>query len=88
MHAADLIGLLGVAAYMSGYFAVQVLGHPPNGRLAIALNVIGPICLLVSLSQQFNLASAIAQTLWLLVTLAGWWRGGRRRRAEAARTDG
>lgn len=79
MSPTDLIGLAGVAAYVVAYFVVQVLHYPPHGRTPVVLNLIGPVCLLVSLSQAFNLASAISQCLWLLLTLAGWWR--RRRTA-------
>lgn len=70
----DFIGLVGVVAYIVAYFVVQVLRHPPTGRLALVLNLVGPVCLLISLSQSFNLASAVSQCLWLVLTLAGWWR--------------
>jgi hypothetical protein len=70
----DATGLVGVAAYVAAHFAVQVLHASPTGRLAIALNVIGPACILVSLTGAFNLASFLTQVFWLALTLAGWWR--------------
>lgn len=74
MGFADIIGLVGVAAYVAAHFAVQVLGVHPASRVPLALNVIGPVCLIVSLMQTFNQASFLAQCFWLVVTLAGWWR--------------
>jgi hypothetical protein len=70
----DATGLVGVAAYVAAHFAVQVLHASPTGRLAIALNVLGPACILVSLSGAFNLASFLTQVFWLVLTVVGWWR--------------
>ena len=77
----DATGLVGVAAYVAAHFAVQVLHASPTGRLAIALNVIGPVCILISLTGAFNLPSFLTQVFWLGLTLVGWWR--RRRPAPA-----
>ncbi|WP_011301937.1 MULTISPECIES: CBU_0592 family membrane protein [Cupriavidus] len=76
----DATGLVGVAAYVAAHFAVQVLHKSPTGRLAVALNVIGPVCILVSLTDAFNLASFLTQCFWLGLTLLGWWRNRRRKR--------
>lgn len=73
----DVIGLVGVVVYVAAYFCVQVLNHSPTARLAVALNVIGPLCLLVSLAGAFNLASFLSQCFWLALTLIGWWRSRR-----------
>jgi hypothetical protein len=70
----DATGLVGVAAYVAAHFAVQLLHASPTGRLAVALNVIGPACILVSLVGAFNLASFLTQVFWLGLTVAGWWR--------------
>lgn len=70
----DAIGLVGVAVYVIAHFAVQVLHKSATGRLAVTLNVIGPICILVSLYGAFNLPSFLSQVFWLVLTLAGWWR--------------
>jgi hypothetical protein len=77
----DATGLVGVVAYVAAHFAVQVLHASPTGRLAVALNVIGPVCILVSLTGAFNLPSFLTQVFWLGLTLVGWWR--RRRPAPA-----
>lgn len=70
----DATGLVGVAAYIGAHFAVQVLHKSPTGNLVVALNVIGPACILVSLTGAFNLASFLTQVFWLVLTVAGWWR--------------
>lgn len=71
---ADLIGLVGVVAYIGAYFSVQVLHWSPASRSVTTLNLVGPICVLISLTKSFNLASFLSQCLWLLLTLAGFWR--------------
>jgi hypothetical protein len=70
----DLIGLIGVVAYMAAHFMVQVLHHSPAGRPSVLLNIVGPACMLVSLAGSFNLPSFLAQCFWLGLTLVGWWR--------------
>ncbi|WP_203561375.1 CBU_0592 family membrane protein [Ideonella livida] len=76
----DLVGLAGVCAYVVAHFLVQVRHEPPLSRRVVLLNVIGPLCVLASLAGAFNLSSFLSQSLWLLLTLAGWWR---QRRAHA-----
>lgn len=70
----DAVGLIGVAAYVSAHFGVQVLHKPPTGAFAVRLNLLGPICILISLMGAFNLASFLTQFFWLALTLMGWWR--------------
>jgi len=77
MTGADLIGLVGVAVFLVAYFVVQVLRRPPSGGLAVTLNLIGPVCMLFSLRQDFNLASFVSQWCWMALTLVGWWRSRR-----------
>ncbi len=70
----DVVGLVGVAAYVSAHFGVQVLHKSPTGPFAVRLNMIGPICILISLMGSFNLASFLTQFFWLALTAMGWWR--------------
>lgn len=83
----DATGLVGVAAYVAAHFAVQVLHKSPTGRLAVALNVVGPACILISLTGAFNLASFLTQCFWLVLTLLGWWRNRRAGRAGRAAVE-
>jgi hypothetical protein len=75
----DLIGLVGVVAYVAAHFSVQVMHQPPAGRMVVVLNIIGPACILISLTSSFNLASFLTQCFWLGLTLVGWWRHRRQR---------
>lgn len=70
----DVIGLCGVLAYIGAYFGIQVLRMKPSSTAYGALNVAGPVLILVSLSQAFNLASFVTQAFWLVITLAGMLR--------------
>jgi hypothetical protein len=56
---------------------VQVRHESPRSGRIVALNVIGPLCVLVSLIGAFNISSFFSQSLWLLLTLAGWWKSRR-----------
>lgn len=74
MNFQDYIGLVGVVAYVAAHFCIQLLHQPPTGRLVVLLNVVGPACILVSLTSSFNLPSFLTQCFWLGLTLMGWWR--------------
>ncbi len=71
MSPADIVGLCGVAAILSAYTLLQV------GRLALrtplysALNLVGSALILISLSVDFNLPSAIIEGTWAVVSLYG-----------------
>jgi hypothetical protein len=58
----DISGLCGVAAYIGAYFSVQVGRLKPDSRTYSVLNLIGPLLVLVSLTDAFNLASFVAQS--------------------------
>lgn len=73
----DLVGLCGVGAYVVAHFLVQVRHESPRSGRVTALNVVGPLCVLVSLLGAFNISSFCSQSMWLLLTLAGWWKNRR-----------
>ncbi|MGT2434358.1 CBU_0592 family membrane protein [Cupriavidus basilensis] len=67
--------MVGVAAYVSAHFGVQVLHKPPTGAFAVRLNLLGPICILISADGRVQ--SCVVShpvLLWLALTLMGWWR--------------
>lgn len=70
----DLVGLTGVCAYVVAHFLVQVRHESPLSQRVVVLNVAGPICVLVSLIDAFNIASFLSQSMWLVLTLVGWGR--------------
>jgi hypothetical protein len=85
----DVSGLFGVAAYIGAYFGVQVGRLKPESTAYSVLNLIGPLLVLVSLTDAFNLASFVAQSFWVAITLLGLFKryraGARQRRALMAR---
>lgn len=74
MSAADVVGLIGVAAYLLAYALLQ-LGKlkVEDGRYAL-LNGVGALAILYSLIFDFNLPSFITQSAWLLFTIIGYAR--------------
>ncbi len=79
MSFADLVGLVGVAAYLLAYGLLQ-LGRLTfdDGRYAL-LNAVGSIAILYSLIFDFNLPSFVTQTAWLAFTIIGFVRARARR---------
>lgn len=78
----DLIGLVGVLAYVAAHFSVQVMHRSPGSRAVVLLNIVGPACILVSLAGALNLASFLTQCFWLGLTLVGWWRRREQQRRQ------
>jgi hypothetical protein len=79
MTLADVIGLIGVAAYLSAYGLLQLgILKVEDGRYAL-LNGVGAIAILYSLIYDFNLPSFITQTAWLILTIVGFVRSRSRR---------
>lgn len=85
----DVSGLFGVAAYIGAYFSVQVGRLKPESTAYSVLNLIGPMLVLVSLTDAFNLASFVAQSFWVAITLLGLFTRYRARaRARALVASG
>ena len=74
MSVADVVGLIGVVAYLLAYALLQ-LGKlkVEDGRYAL-LNGVGALAILYSLIFDFNLPSFITQSAWLLFTVIGYAR--------------
>jgi hypothetical protein len=74
MNVPDLIGLIGVAAYLSAYGLLQLaILKVEDSRYAL-LNALGALLILYSLLFDFNLASFVTQTAWLVLTALGYIR--------------
>jgi len=79
MSVANLVGLIGVAAYLLAYGLLQLgVLKVEDGRYAL-LNAVGSLTILYSLWFEFNLPSFIAQTAWLTLTIVGYARARMRR---------
>jgi len=67
----DWAGYLGVAIYLGAYICLQLGYIRGSGYRYASLNMFAAIFVLVSLSANFNLASAIIQGSWVLISLVG-----------------
>ena len=82
MTLADLIGLAGVACCKFAYAGLQLGRLSQTDLRYLLLNLLGPACLIYSLSHDFNFAALLTQVLWLMFTLIGAMRMVRRRRSS------
>ena len=67
---ADIIGICGSALFIGAFIyanTAQVL----NKLLFNALNLIGAVLLLISLSVNFNLAAVVLEVAWGIIALVG-----------------
>lgn len=78
----DIIGLFGVAAYVSGYGLLQLDRLTSTDDRYLLLNGLGSALILVSLWHSFNLPSFITQALWLVFTVLGYVRAHRAKRGR------
>ncbi|WP_299413475.1 cyclic nucleotide-binding domain-containing protein [uncultured Sulfitobacter sp.] len=67
----DIIGLFGVGFYVAAYAALQIGLVRGTGYIYILLNLAAASFVLVSLTNDFNLSSAIIQITWIAISLFG-----------------
>ena len=77
-----LLGVAGFFAYLGSFAALQFNLLDGNSTIYSVMNVIAASLVLVSLFDQFNLASALIQSSWILIGLSGLalrlWRRDKR----------
>lgn len=66
-----MIGILGVALYISNYTALQTGLIRGQGYLYPGVNAIAATCVLASLSQNWNLSAAVIQVTWIFISAVG-----------------
>lgn len=74
------IGVLGFLLYMAGFAALQFEVLDGNNVGYCVINILAAACVLVSLSVDFNLASALIQCSWILIGTIGLAIRQRRKR--------
>ena len=67
----DFIGFVGVALIVGTYFASQIGRMAVDRPLYPALNGLGAILILVSLTKTFNAASFVIELFWLAISIVG-----------------
>lgn len=72
----DLLGFTGVLLILAVYLLLQMQRLHATGWLYSALNGVGAILVIVSLTQEFNFSALVLEIAWLLISLYGlkaWW---------------
>lgn len=70
LDVANIVGLIGSALFVVA-FAYSNMARSMNFVLFNALNLIGAILLLYSLSVHFNLAAAVLEICWAIIAAFG-----------------
>lgn len=61
----DMIGILGFCIYLINYSLVTFQKIDSRGVAFFMTNIVAAVCVLASLMQSFNLASALIQIFWI-----------------------
>lgn len=67
----DIVGLIGSACILLAYFLLQQGKLSGESKKYFLMNAIGAFLVLISLYYDFNLAAAILESTWLIVSLLG-----------------
>ncbi len=79
MNLSNLVGLIGVAAYLVDYALLQLGKLKVEDNRYAFLNGIGSVAILYSLYFDFNLPSFVTQSAWLIFTIIGYLRSRSKR---------
>jgi hypothetical protein len=77
----ELAGLAGFALYMGSYALLNAGLLDGRSYGYAAMNLAAAVCVLVSLTEAFNLASALIQAAWIAISLFGLVRLWHERRS-------
>lgn len=78
---ANIVGLIGSALFIGG-FAYANVTKELNKLWFNIVNLLGAICLMISLSIKFNLAAFVLEAAWAMIALAGIVSAIRSRKAQ------
>lgn len=68
------IGLVGMVAVLVAYFQIQRGAWLPTELAYPMANLLGSLCIIVSLFQHWNLASFLLNTIWVGISLHAIFR--------------
>ncbi|TSD87671.1 cyclic nucleotide-binding protein [Mycobacterium sp. KBS0706] len=83
MSLPDVVGLVGVLAYLHAYALAQLQILAITDWRTALLNIVGGVLVMYSLLWSFNLASFVAQAFWMLFTIVGLVKAQRMRSRPA-----
>jgi hypothetical protein len=66
----DIIGICGSALFIGGFIYAN-MAQVLNKLLFNAINLVGAVLLLISLSVNFNLAAVVLEVAWGIIALVG-----------------
>lgn len=67
----ETIGVLGFIFYMLSYFLLLIGKIDGTNNSYILMNFVAASCVLISLIHNFNLASALIQIFWIVISIVG-----------------
>ena len=67
----QICGLIGVAGYIGSFMAIQFRVMCGNSCAFSLLNILSAAFVLISLTEHFNLASALIQISWIVIGVSG-----------------
>ncbi len=70
----DVLGNIGVVLILVIYLLLQMEKLSASNPLFSALNAVGAVLILVSLSQDFNLSAFLIEAVWFVVSIYGLLR--------------
>lgn len=82
----DVIGVIGMLAYLASYFLLQIGLIHSNSYTYCLVNMAAASLVMISLLHDFNLASALIQISWIVISALGIFRlifRSRRRRRRS-----
>ena len=70
----DVIGIIGVAIIVITYFLLQIEKIKSDDLQYSLLNIFGSILILLSILQNWNLASFLIEIFWILISFIGVYK--------------
>lgn len=70
----DVVGTLGVGLILLCYFFIQTGKISAENPFYSILNMLGAMMILLSLYFEFNFASVLIESFWVLISLIGMYR--------------
>ena len=70
----DIVGTLGVLLIVVAYGLLQSGRMRAEAPMYSALNALGAIAILLSLTVDFNFSAVLMEGIWLLLSVYGLWR--------------
>ncbi len=67
----DVVGNFGVVLVLGIYLLLQMQKLSASNPFFSALNAVGAVMILVSLSQDFNLSAFVIEAVWLVISVYG-----------------